>query len=429
MDGIVGWWPLHDDSARDYSGNTRHGTLNGGVTTGIAGRGGLEAMSFDGSDDWVDIPNLSALGQYTVSAWVRSNSMGDGNEGRVIASTANNQFMLIEDNPNTGEWTLQHHDTNDWIQITASGKRKEWQHICGTWDGSTIRLYVDGKQKASTSATDMGSNGNSDAIGKRTGGLDDLYYGGVIGDARVYSRSLSESEIQTLYEWGSGDVASPPTDGVSRYALDGDATDSWGSNDGTTSGGVSWSNDAIRGKSGDFDGSDDYITCSDGGDESTWYSPELTVSCWVKPDNATNWERIVSGGGSLDGNTSDTWALQRIDSSNHAFGVRVNGTYYNAEIPDNLPTREWSHICGTYDGGKIEFYTNGFLRAVNDSPSGNMDTRTNPVLIGRRSSSEHYSGLIDDVRIYDYALSQREVFELYRWGTFGRDMREHLVRQ
>ena len=55
MTGLVGWWPLNEYSgstAYDLSGNDNHGSLNSGVTQGVAGKGGLTSYSFDGSDAW-----------------------------------------------------------------------------------------------------------------------------------------------------------------------------------------------------------------------------------------------------------------------------------------------------------------------------------------------------------------------------------------
>lgn len=78
MTGLIGWWPLHEDSGRasDLSGNGNHGTLSGGVTQGVAGRGGLTAYSFDGVDGEVALPAQTLGNSFTVALWVypRSNT-------------------------------------------------------------------------------------------------------------------------------------------------------------------------------------------------------------------------------------------------------------------------------------------------------------------------------------------------------------------
>lgn len=52
MTGLIGWWPLHEKTGRsnDLSGNENHGSNNSPIH-GIAGKGGLTAYSFNGSDD------------------------------------------------------------------------------------------------------------------------------------------------------------------------------------------------------------------------------------------------------------------------------------------------------------------------------------------------------------------------------------------
>ncbi|MFT4892883.1 MAG: hypothetical protein ACI8Z7_000672 [Candidatus Nanohaloarchaea archaeon] len=70
--GLIGWWPLHENSGRanDLSGNGNHGSLNGSLTQGSAGKGGLVAYKFDGSDDYVSISPTLKDPEFSVSLWV-----------------------------------------------------------------------------------------------------------------------------------------------------------------------------------------------------------------------------------------------------------------------------------------------------------------------------------------------------------------------
>jgi hypothetical protein len=89
---------------------------------------------------------------------------------------------------------------------------------------------------------------------------------------------------------------------------------------------------------------------------------------------------------------------------------------------------EWTHLAGTFDGEKLKLYENG---SETDSVSTNFtfdNSSLGDAIFGTHPTAErHYKGLIDDVRIYNRALSPNEVFQLYQWGTKGRDMRKLTV--
>ena len=75
-----------------------------------------------------------------------------------------------------------------------------------------------------------------------------------------------------------------------------------------------------------------------------------------------------------------------------------------------LSPKKWTHLAATYDGSKMKFYYNGEIEVEGDA-KGKMDTNDVPVSIGRNSEGnrEHYIGLIDEVAIWNVALSDAEV--------------------
>ena len=96
MTGLVGWWPLNEDSgntAYDLSGNGNHGSLNGGITQGVVGKGGLTSYSFDGNDDYVDVGdsafNLSEA--ISLSVWIKPDSLG---QQAIISKTQGGSYSL-----------------------------------------------------------------------------------------------------------------------------------------------------------------------------------------------------------------------------------------------------------------------------------------------------------------------------------------------
>jgi beta-galactosidase len=75
---------------------------------------------------------------------------------------------------------------------------------------------------------------------------------------------------------------------------------------------------------------------------------------------------------------------------------------------------KWHHIVGVYDGNKIYLYVDGEID-VSTTTTGSIDRNGREVLIGENAErpGRFWNGLIDDVRIYSYALSEAEIKALY----------------
>lgn len=216
--GLVGWWPLHDDQARDLSGNDNHGTPNGGPTTGVSGRGGLGATSFDGIDDYITIPDLySSPSALSMVAWVRPRAPDDGSRDGVI-NIGRNGGLKIRD---SGSGTFEYYWNDGSYHLIAepSVSADEWYHVAMTWDGGTVRAYLDGVQVGSGDYSSTGGDKSANRIGDVGGNVGSNPLDGNICDVRLYNRALSGQEIQTLYEWGSLDLARPPQPDVAAPSV------------------------------------------------------------------------------------------------------------------------------------------------------------------------------------------------------------------
>jgi len=75
---------------------------------------------------------------------------------------------------------------------------------------------------------------------------------------------------------------------------------------------------------------------------------------------------------------------------------------------------KWHHVVATYDGTRMSLYIDGELLA-SESATGNISVNDEPVYIGAdpEKPGREWNGLIDDVRIYSYALSEAEIKSLY----------------
>ena len=458
MTGLIGWWPLNEDSgttAYDLSGKGNHGSLNGGVTQGVAGKGGLTSYSFDGNDGYIDVPVNSPLdgindGSYTFSVWIRTTSTSYG----YIAELADPAGHRIFD-PRMGSdgkiaaSRASDDDSGDDPVTTTSLNDGVWHHYVLKMDGSassqgTMYAYVDGELEDIGHDDDATSgSATSFVIGCRNDGSPPT---GVIEasltDVRVYNRALTPQEIQTLYEWGNGDYARPLNDqnsssAVSRWPLDGNADDLWGSNSGSVSGPSVV--DGVRGEAYDFNDSGDEIVVSNSSALHGNGTDNFSVSAWVKPhsisDDGSNDRNIFailrrSGvdprvGWTLSFNSRSELDFLMEDSSNNL----LRPTYSRSS---DFDLSSWYHVVGTREGDTGRLYVNGVEKA-SAKTSGFGDISTSEELyIGQTNDTDSnypdaLNGSVDDVRIYDKALSPSEVFELYRWGTRGRDMRKLTV--
>jgi len=425
--GLIGWWPLNENTgstAYDLSGNGNHGSLNGGVTQGVAGKGGLTSYSFDGSDDRVDLGSLSKFSEYTFSWWARRHNPNDGDLHYHVDFRANNGAFGAGQGDGTFDWI---HDDSEGTRysLTAPIEQNEWIHWCAVWDGSKIKLFKNSSFVDSVSVSSINNTGiSNDAIGYYSPGNPRRFFDGFLSDVRVYRRALSSEEIQTLYEWGNRDYARPlnnenSSSAVSRWAFDGNADDVWSGNDGSVSG-ASFVDDAIRGQALDFGGSSDYVSLN----SHFSLSSEFTIGWWMRAEDYQ--DRSITG----DSSESDSANGSKIllwdspDPSEIFVRINTNGDYVSADIGLSSVKNKWVFIC-------VRRLSNDDIEASLNGGSfqnlGNISGEFTQDLIGTNSNDQYFKGLLDEIRVYDKALSPSEVFELYRWGTRGRDLRKLTV--
>lgn len=158
----------------------------------------------------------------------------------------------------------------------------------------------------------------------------------------------------------------------------------------------------------DFDGIDDYVDC---GNAAVFdVTNALTVSAWVRPADVTSYQMIVSKRYGAFVNVPFDLHL----SNNNARMLIHDGTNNNAaQSLGGITADNWHHVAAVYDGTTMTVYANG----IPGTPVARTDPlpiNTRPVIIGRRADGafDHFAGAIDDVRIYNRALSAAEIMAL-----------------
>ena len=202
---------------------------------------------------------------------------------------------------------------------------------------------------------------------------------------------------------------------VSHWRFEDDAVDWVGSSHGTEKGGVAFEaneeGEGVESYALSLDGTDDYVDLASHVSDFPLGDSTRSVTGWFKADTGNQRQTFFTYGPNVEGKRFSIAADRTqvlVAVSGHAWGV--NGL----ELKDG-----WHHVAVTYAGGDsddILIYLDGELQTASTlaGSSKRLDTRTGPAAIGRSvSGTKYYTGLIDDIRLYDVALSAEHVLALF----------------
>ncbi len=220
--GLVLYLPFDESSgsvAKDYSGNGNDGTLYVGAGDNpdnkwIDGMFG-NALEFDGVNDYINIPDSPSLNIYgktpiTISLWMKklgpsALSTGRGYSYPIIKSggwSGNriSRYAILENNYNVICFQLSDVSLsfNQLCYTYLDGLIGNWLHILSSWDGNTMKIFINGVEVASQQYT--GTIGDTSTYPLRISNWP--YFNGIIDEVRIYNRALSEEEILALYGKG-----------------------------------------------------------------------------------------------------------------------------------------------------------------------------------------------------------------------------------
>ena len=415
QNGLVGWWKLDDGSgstAIDSSGNGNTGTLTNSPTW-VGGYAGSGALEFNGTNQETNISSISSISNtFTVSFWLNSTSATNAQVwqmGPYVSCEYLYQLDVIgcsDDNENTVVVSTTHIDDGSWHLVTYD--------VTATNES----LYIDGELQASKTSTPAGLPRNSCFGGGGCWG--GVYFKGFLDDVRVYNRALSASEVSDLY-YATGGTAGDTTSGlVGWWKLDDGsgttAADSSGDGNTGTLGGSplpTWTNGKLDGALS-FNGSQ---TVGVPDNAALDLSGPWTVSGWIelsampasgylgpvlKKSNGAAFNYLLAyNNGAYFAGTG--WVILYYDASNH-----LQSTSYGTTAVLN----QWYFLAGVWDGTTLSLYLNGGL-VGSSTPSASPNGSSGGGLTIAAGVSNSLTGMLDDVRIYNRALSATDVAALY----------------
>jgi concanavalin A-like lectin/glucanase superfamily protein/PA14 domain-containing protein/peptidase C25-like protein/BACON domain-containing protein len=417
---LVSYWQLDETSgtmANDAAGDN-DGTLMGDPTWQPSG-GKIEgALDFDGLDDYVSLPNIlnPAYDSFSVFAWVKL----DAKEGTIT------QTILQQEGMNGRNW-LSRISSSDKLHCYLGGESTfsdtavfantgEWHHVGLTYNGTTLKIYIDGQEEASNDVTAESATGNMRLGAHAAPSSDREYWSGLIDDVRFYNYSLNAVQIKSVMNLTTAWWKLDETTGLV-------AADAAGFNQGNLTNFNDDDSQWVAGKLDgalQFDGVKDYIELG----HSASLKPDLpmTMAAWIKLAEVGNYQVIIN----ID--------KKDYDSSHRIYGsqliVRNTGEVF-VKIGDGLPDYSgryvngttvlqpdtWYHIAAVIRSPEnIRLYINGHDDGDESVGTGGDIVYSNGTSqLGCRSGSALFlKGDIDDVRIFDRALTLEEIAVLAR---------------
>ena len=420
------------------------GTLSGGVewsTEDPLGGGG--SVSFDGVDGTVVMEDLAEafndLSNFSLSLWIKANDTGidrgfweavDSGGGDLwglrydsTGATAGGSDVIklgITTSESGGNTNLggDQQESHEGTQTT------EWQHIVMTWeDGEGFNLYIDGELDEPTLA--MVSTGGTTALMDRfvLGDGAKAYWDGLIDEVAVWKSTLTADNAAWLAEnsiagLGVGGGSTLLTGLTGYWPLEaGDGTtaiNTAGGEDAELYNGVEWVDDPDRGTVLSFDGVDAY------GDAGAETIPQMTQ------DNDFTWSVWINQGGGNGPNNvvlgnrygpegTDFAPREFIKFTPTKFEFHLDGGGQNCEFVDLADAEgEWVHYVVVKTGDSLTHYSNGVEGESSTFTSELQNPQ--PFYFGGDQANENWNGMLDDIAIWDRALSSDEVADLHANG-------------
>lgn len=378
------------------------------------------------------LPALSSLNNWTIEAWFRVTSTLNGQVTAVICdqynlSTALNFSMGTNNAPI--DYKMRIGFFNGAWRNTAgfNPTLNTWYHMVGTYDGTTMKEYVNGALTSSASSLGTSSSGG---IGLRVARRWDEttastnYFPGDIGLTRVWNSALTATQVEELYNdnlarfsnsvvtsnlvgyWDPDLVASYPGTGTTINNLTATSLPGTMSN-------ITYTDPyfTYNGTSGTVSIADNAVLEPGTGD--------FTLEAWVYYSTIAGSTRtFISKTNNGGGSTDWSYGLRTVSNGNTYFEVG-NGTTSVTSPSFTASTGTWYQITGVWTNvasNSIELYVNGVSQGSNSHAFTSVKNSTNPLYFGSYNGGEFsqwFNGRMGIVRYYSKALSGSEVLQNY----------------
>lgn len=408
---------LHDSSGNGYGGTIYGATWVQDTPTGVG-----NALSFDGTDDYVHIDGNYYTSEMTISAWVKVPSplVGAMSVVEVAGNAVTERAGILISDENGGRIYLVHHDVyRYWDGLISTD---EWVHITAVFTASTLDLYLDGTLASGGSTASNALDADSDDlntlyIGRNvcdTNAGSAFFFDGIIDDVEVCESLSTPVAVSKGYKAANEIGKWKLRGGSGSYVYDSVTN----GNDGELQGSPVWDVDENQNTLGlIFDGIDDYVKVPDTGTVDL-YRDALTISAWVKLGDLSGSNcSIIEIAGSAATNTERAGIVFTEEDEELWLVHHHKGTSWDRSAV--LRGGEWIHIAAVMDDSSFNLYINGEDMGSGSTPITATDADSankEQLYMGRSvlgSGNEFYfNGTIGEVALYQVALEDRDVKRL-----------------
>ena len=447
---VVAYWSFDSDSSDTYTDIT--GNKHDAVTTGVGVAEGITGTALDCTDSTFDITVNNSVedfnvAHFTIEGWIYPyGSMVNPGSFYNYQSIFENIRCGIEGSQDGGGFALQITDmgklrlsmarpvpvgSETWVYITAENytfQPRKWYHVVGTYDGATMKMYINGKLVEELPYTlDYRPSDIPTRIAceHMLNGLIRNRFIGKIDELKLYDYALDSLSIAQHYNLL---MPKSPDTLVAYWSFDSDSATNYSDETGN-------GYDALASKAGVIDGvSGTALNCADTNVEVTIENSagnlnldNFTIEGWIYPyvsminpgsfyNHKTIFDNIRCGvEGSQDGGG---FALQITDMGELRLSMARpepvgSETWVYITSDDIIQPHQWYHVAGTYDGSTMRMYINGVLVKELSYTLGYR-----PSDITARIGSEYmlngrvrnwFTGKIDEVKLYNHALDAQDI--------------------
>lgn len=398
--GLIAAWHFNENT-----GTSALDSIAGhnGVISGASWVAGIRgsALQFDGVDNHVLVSKAGfnpVGGSISFSFWFRLNAVGDN--GTFIYQ--NVKYIVSIDAQGRPGFALY---TPVWKSLNSGYTNRvldtDWHHVAMTYDGSMMKLYLDGLLRTYTTNTgNLQASAGDVYIGKQSSINP---FKGTIDEMLVYDRALTDSEVLQIF----GSTPAPGTGSdnlVSYWKLDENAgniaNDSKGVNNGTIAG-ATWSQ-GVSGSCLSFDGATGAVKVPSKLNLNPVY--QITMMAWAKTNTYVTAKIFQKGdfeGHGLGLGNWGGWGCQIRLVGNITQGLSWGG---------GLPIlNQWYHLAMTYDGAQLKLYVNGQLRN-SIAVTGLLYVNSLDLAIGSDDGlQKFFNGSVDECKFFNRALDPTEI--------------------
>ena len=347
-------------------------------------------MDFDGVNDFIDLGNLQpSTTSLSISAWAYKT---DTSNASIIGRGSSVDYGIfvysgsLQFGVNAGGWTT----------ISTTLPVNQWFHVLATWDGTTMKLYVNGGTPVTASKTGtITYTSNNTTIGKNST-LSGFEWDGKISNVAIWNTDQS-SNIANIYNNGSPQTTYTVTP-QNWWKLNATSVYTPSAPNYTT---------AL-----DFNGSSDYITVSGG--SSLVITGDLTMSMWFKANSFSDYEYILRLTGIQTANQDRMIGFKSSKISTNTFADSSGA--YDVLGNTTLSTGVWYQVAVVYSSNTVIIYLNGNADSSSIPTTMGTFTTANPI-IGLSYNNNYFDGSISNVAVYNSALTSSQVSTLFNFGT------------